>query len=257
MKFQITIEEYGELSEDVKKLYKEKDGKYELQVDGMVSKAELAQFRDNNIELKQAMEALEVKYKGVDMDEYAKMLDEATKAADKILLDDEGVEALVAKRIDQLTRDYDNKIETLEKDRDTYKVEVGSLGERLSKELIDSKITTAIMSKELGSFRNEHLIDALNRGREVWKLVEGEPAPYDSNGGIRYGKDGKSQMTFDEWAEELSQTTPNFWEASLGSDSAGSKKKSSTTSDREYLAGLNPIERIRESRRLEAEGAKN
>lgn len=256
MKFRISIEEFKALSEEAQKFYKEKDGVYELQVEGMVSKKELSEFRDNNIALKKQIEEITEKFKDIDPEEYTNMKKAAEEAADKKLLDEGDLEAVVEKRVDQMKKDFESRIATLTEDRDAHKASAAESLERLSKELIDSKITQAVMRKDLGAFKSEHLQDALARGRAVWRLVDGEPVPYGSDGGVRFGKDGKSQMTVDEWAEELTQTTPGFWESSQGGDAPGSKKnQGNTQQDRERMASLNPVERMREARKQQAGNA--
>lgn len=64
-----------DVPEDVRQYYVESDGAYELDVDGVVPKAKLDEFRDNNIRLKKELERME----GVDPERYQALLAEQKK----------------------------------------------------------------------------------------------------------------------------------------------------------------------------------
>src|SRR5215212_7534548 len=85
--------DYDALSEAVRALYTEKDGKYTLDVEGVVLaseaadlKAKLDDFRTNNRTLHNELETLRPltkKYEGVDPDEYRAQKDELAKLKGK------------------------------------------------------------------------------------------------------------------------------------------------------------------------------
>ena len=86
MALQATVTEIDSVPEALRSAYVEKDGTYHLDVDGMVDKAKLDDFRSNNVKLLKDIETLQGKYKDVDVDQYAAFIKAQTDGSDKKLL---------------------------------------------------------------------------------------------------------------------------------------------------------------------------
>ncbi len=53
--------------------------------------------------------------------------------------------------------------------------------------------------------------DFLGRARNVFKLVNGVPTALDAEGkSVRYGKDGVTPMTLEEWTDAQVQEAPHL-----------------------------------------------
>ena len=102
---------YGKLSEDVQNLYKADGDNYQLNVKGAVSKTKLDEFRDNNILKDKEFKALEKKFSGVDLDQYAEFKLTQQKLDDKKLIDAGDIDALVASKIAVVTSDFTSKLD--------------------------------------------------------------------------------------------------------------------------------------------------
>jgi hypothetical protein len=89
--------------------------------------------------------------------------------------------------------------------------------------------------------------DILSRARRVWKLVDGKPTPME-NDTTMFGKDGKSVLSFEEWAQDLAERASFLFEESGGGGSNGSggekNKAGGGKTDKEALAKMNPQARL-------------
>jgi hypothetical protein len=71
--------------------------------------------------------------------------------------------------------------------------------------------------------RKSALEDFLGRARQVFKLVNGVPTAFELDGKtVRYGKDGVSPMSLEEWTVAQAQEAPHLFEASVGGGAPGS-----------------------------------
>ncbi len=229
----------AEIPKGLEAHYKEQDGKWVLQVKGMVPQSEvsaindrLAEFRSNNITLSQKLKDLEGKkvLTQEEQEEYDELKKHAQDNEDKNLIDAGKIDELVATRTDRMKQDYDNqikgyreKVEKLETTSKTYQ-------DRLSGVLVEAEVGKALSA---GGFQPVQgaLSDIVSRARSTWQVNEkGDLLALDGNGNQVYGSDPQTPLTMEEWAAATTKQAPYLFMASSGSggkgNGAGGKKGS-------------------------------
>lgn len=203
--------------------YKEKDGQFYLDLDGdVVPKDDLTQFRNNNIELMKEKEKLEKDlslYNGIDVSEVKEALKLKQQKADQKLIDAGKVDELVEQKVERMKQDLEGRNTALQTTLDDTITERDKLGTQLSTVLIDSQIQAAV--NEIGKPKSGAMQDILSRGRSLFKLQDGKPVPIGVDGNPIYAKDGKTVMTFKEWATGLQESAGYLFESAQGGGSFG------------------------------------
>lgn len=212
MTLKAKVEDINSIDESMRDLYVESDGAFVLNVDGMVDKTKLNEFRDNNVTLMKKISDLESKYDGIDLEEYSTLKAKAQKQRDKKMIDAGKVDELVEERVTAMRAEYDTQINDL-----TTKNE--SANRQLETLLIDNELRSAAAKAGVTS---EAVDDVLLRGRAAFKLVDGQAMPHDTTGSVIYGKDGTTPMSVNDWVKNLSQSASHLFTSSQGSGSTGS-----------------------------------
>ena len=99
MSLKATVDTLADVPEALHSFYQEKDGKFNLTVEGLVPKARLDEFRDNNVTYKKQIDDLSARFKDVDPDKYKEMTDKEAKVRDKKLLEAGQVDTMIAERL--------------------------------------------------------------------------------------------------------------------------------------------------------------
>ena len=222
MKIKISAEQYNKLQPwQQAKCTADGDG-YQMELDGTDHKAKLDEFRQNNIQFKQQIEALQgdlSKFKDIDPTKYNETIKKLQEMEDKHLIDENKLEELLEVRTERMRQESAGQVDALTTDRDKYKTQADAANGRLSKLVIDSSITSAV--SEVGAVRQGALTDILARAHGVYQLdVDGNAVPM-RDGKIIFGKEGKSQMTPKEFCEGLLETAPYLFENSGGGGAGG------------------------------------
>jgi len=221
----LVVDSADQIPEGFASAYEEKNGKLCLKLDDdVVPKTQLGEFRDNNIQLMKVKEELEKKLKqfdGVDLTEYKQAMKLKQEAADKKLLEAGEVDKLVNTRVERMKQDFEGQTKALQAKVEELDTERNSLSAQLSTVLIDSQIQQAI--NEVGKPRQGAMEDIMNRGRSLFKLMDGKPTPIGPDGNPIFGKDGKAPMTFVEWANGLQETAGFLFETASGGGSPGNR----------------------------------
>ena len=101
----------------------------------------------------------------------------------------------------------------------TLTAERDALNSRLTSIQIDQGVLTAATKRGL---RPTALTDITARARSVFKLVNGAPRAFEADGQtVRYGRDGVTPMTLEEWVDLQVADAPHLFETSAGSGAAG------------------------------------
>lgn len=201
-------------------------GKFVLLVDGMVPKTKVDEFRATNTDLMKKnqsllndIETLKESY-GVDPDQVLEMKKTLESYKDKKVLDDEGIEALLEKRLAQLKADQqselkvrEKRIEELSKDREHW-------ANRYQKTVIERELRDAALA---AGVRPTALQDVVLRGSGMWQLNDdGRIIAKDSQGDLMYGADSVSLLSAKEWMEtSLRESAPHFFEPTGGGGAPG------------------------------------
>lgn len=180
-------------AEDIKPFYKEQDGKFILDVEGAVpetklreTETKLAEFRTNNVTLKQQIEAAT-----------------NTSLKDKKPADID-VEQILQTHVSELKTNYETQVTTL---ADQKK----QLEAHLERVVLSDSVKEAAIKYGV---QDSALPDVLNRAREAFTVKDGEAVLKDK----KLDKEGK-QYTVSSWIQSLSESAPHLFAQSRGSGS--------------------------------------
>lgn len=228
MPLQRELETLDDLPEAVAEHYiqDQASGKFVLSVEGMVPKAKLDEFRANNTNLMKEKEQLRHELENV-KDEYGLPPEEVKKLRetldsykDKKVLDDEGIEALLEKRLAQLKADNSQELKAREKKIDELSKDREHWASKYQRTVIERELRDAALSTGV---RPTALQDVVLRGSSMWHLNDdGRIIAKDGQGDMMYGADSVSLLTPKEWMESsLRESAPHFFEASGGGGATG------------------------------------
>jgi hypothetical protein len=212
MALKYKIEKREEIPAELQTLYIERDGAFFLDAEGVVEKAKLDEFRATNVTLLKERDDLKKRFDGIDPDEVRKLMEEKRK----LELEAQGhkpeeIEKLVEEQLKGVKADFDKQISTLSGERD-------ALNSRLTAIQVDQGVITAATKRGL---RATAIPDITARARTVFKLVDGVPRAFEADGTtVRYGRDGVSPMTVEEWVDAQVSDAPHLFESNAGGGAA-------------------------------------
>ncbi len=191
--------------------YAEREGVWQLDADGVADKAKLDEFRNNNVTLLKQLDDFKNRFEGIDPDEVRKLAEEKRKLEETQQLKAGELEKVVENRIKGLKADWEKQVVTLTSERE-------ALNSRLTAIQIDQGVITAATKRGL---RPTAITDITSRARTVFKLLNGAPKAFEADGQtVRYGKDGVTPMTLDEWVDSQVSEAPHLFESNAGSGAA-------------------------------------
>lgn len=193
-------------------LYVERDGAFVLDAEGATDKAKADEMRNHNVELRKQLEDLNARFAGVDPEEFRKLADEKRKLEEQHQIKAGEVDKVVENRIKSLKADLEKQLSTVTGERD-------ALTSRLTAIQIDQGVLTAATKRGL---RPTAIPDITARARLVFKLVNGAPRAFEADGStVRYGRDGVTPMTLEEWVDAQVADAPHLFESNAGGGAAG------------------------------------
>jgi len=192
-------------------LYAERDGAWVLDVDGAVEKSKLDEFRNTNVSLIKERDDLKKRYEGIDPDAVKALADEKRQLEEAQQLKAGEVEKVVENRIKGVKADLEMQITNLSTERD-------ALTSRLTSIQIDQGVLTVATKRGL---RPTAIPDITARARSIFRLVNGVPTAFEPDGKtLRYGKDGLTPMTLEEWVDAQVSEAPHLFESNAGGGAA-------------------------------------
>ena len=203
----------GEVPAELKSLYVEREGAFFLDAEGVVEKAKADEMRTNNIDLRKQVEEFTKRFEGIDPEQVRQLAEEKRK----LELQAQGHkpeenDKLVTERLKTLKADWDKQFAAVTGERDT-------LTTRLTAIQIDQGVITAATKRGL---RPTAIPDITSRARTVFKLVNGVPQAFEADGkSVRYGRDGITPMTLEEWVDAQVADAPHLFESNAGGGAAG------------------------------------
>ena len=193
-------------------LYVEREGAFYLDAEGATDKVKADEMRNHNIELRKQLEHLNARFEGIDPEEVRKLAAEKQRLEEERQLKAGEVDKVVENRVKGLKADWDKHVATLTNERDT-------LTSRLTAIQIDQGVITAATKRGL---RPTAIPDITSRARLVFKLVNGAPRAFENDGTtVRYGRDGVTPMTLEEWVDAQVADAPHLFESNAGGGAAG------------------------------------
>jgi len=208
----------GEIPAEHAALYVERDGAFYLDAEGVVDKAKADELRTHNIELRKQIEERDARFNGIDPEEVRslrtatqKAEEEKRKLEEEQRLKEGKFQEVMESRLKTLKADWDKQLAAVTGERD-------SLNTRLTTIQIDQGVITAATKRGL---RPTAIPDITARARTVFKLVNGVPQAFEADGKtVRYGKDGITPMTLEEWVDAQVADAPHLFESNAGGGAA-------------------------------------
>lgn len=210
MSLKAKLKSLDEVPEAVRSLYVEKDGEFALQVEGMVGKEKLDEFRTTNIELKKQIEALTEKFDGVDPELFKELNSKAQKERDKKLIDSGKVDEIVNERVTAAKSGFEKELKKAGDENRKLNIQLEGL-------LIDNAVRDAASKSGVRAGAVE---DVLLRARQVFKVQDGKAVAFDGDKQL-YGATGDPLSVSEYISGKLAESAPHLFEQSQGS---GSKK---------------------------------
>jgi hypothetical protein len=201
-----------EIPAEVQPLYVERDGAFVLDAEGVVDKAKADELREHNIELRKQIEERDARFNGIDPEEVRKLAADKERLEEEQRLKDGKFQEVMDARLKTARAEWEKQLNAVTNERDT-------LNTRLTAIQIDQGVITAATKRGL---RPTAIPDITARARSVFKLVNGVPQAFETDGkSVRYGRDGITPMTLDEWVDAQVSDAPHLFESNAGGGAAG------------------------------------
>ena len=194
-------------------LYTERDGAWQLDVDGAVEKTKLDEFRTTNVSLLKERDDLKKRFEGIDPEEVRTLAEEKRRLEEAQAIKAGEADKVIEARVKTLKSDFDKQLTAANSERDALNV-------RLVAIQIDQGVVATATKRGL---RPTALPDITARARGVFRLVNGVPTAFEADGQtVRTGRDGASPMTLEEWVDAQTSEAPHLFESNAGGGAAGS-----------------------------------
>ena len=191
--------------------YVEREGVFCLDAEGATDKVKADEMRSHNVELRKKLEELEARFTGIDPEQVRQLSAEKERLEEEQRLKEGKFQEVLETRLKNAKGEWDKERKALTEDRDT-------LTSRLTAIQIDQGVTTAATKRGL---RPTAIPDITSRARLVFRLVNGAPRAFEADGTtVRYGKDGVSPMTLEEWVDAEVSDAPHLFESHAGGGAA-------------------------------------
>jgi len=208
-----------EIPAELVSLYAEREGAWQLDVDGVADKVKLDEFRRNNVALlkqvddsRKQVEDLRKKYDGIDPDAVKAALEEKRKLEEEAALKAGEFDKVIEARVRAERERAAAEKATLERERE-------ALNARLMTIQVDHAVISSAAKRGLRPTAGP---DVTARARGAFVLREGVPIVLDTDGKTaKPGKDGVAPMTLDEWVEQLAAAAPHLFEGNAGGGASG------------------------------------
>ena len=201
-----------EIPADQQALYVERDGAWMLDVDGVVDRSKLEEFRTNNITLSNQLAEQKKRFEGIDPEQVRKLAEEKQRLEEAQQLKGGEVDKVVENRLKTAKTEWDKQFAAVTSERD-------SLNARLTAIQIDQGVIGSATKRGL---RPTAIPDITARARTIFRLVDGAPRAYEADSRtVRVGKDGITPMTLDESVDQQVADAPHLFESNAGGGAAG------------------------------------
>jgi hypothetical protein len=209
MGLKFTIAKLDEVPEAVRTMYKQEGNVFVLDVDGVVAKDKVDEFRNNNIQLQQQLDKL----KHIDPEKYKELVTLDTQVREGELIKAGKLDEVVNLRVGEMKRTYETEKVSLTGQLSTANAQLAML-------LIDNAVKNAAIKNGVVDTAVDDLV---LRARSTYALEKGVPVAKDEKGNVIYGKDGATPMPIEDWMVGLKKTAPHLFRGSTGSGANGGK----------------------------------
>lgn len=234
----------GEIPEAFREHYAEVDGQWMLQTEPSINdipklQSALTQERSLRRETEKTLSDLKMRFEGVDVDEYHKLQDRVKGLDDADIYDKQGIEALVVRRTESMKADHERVMQRKDQEIAHLKTTAADLDKRWRSDRIKTALLDA--AARAGVAKGA-MPDAVQRGMHVFVDLDEHGNVVSKNGeDVRYGKDGISPLSPDEWMGTLKTEAPHLWPASSGGGAPATHSANGQAFDWDSIT--NPAER--------------
>ncbi len=210
-----------EVAEPLRTEYEARDGKFHLKIEGdipavVAANTKLAEFRDNNRTLNSKVTELEgniAKFKDIDPAKYAEMTTKLADFENKGIKPGTDLTKMISDAIASATGPLEKKLADREASEKAAQ-------EALARSTVENQLREAGMKVGV---EEKAITDFIRRGTEVFKPVDGKPAPRKADGSPIFSKKNVTEeLSMEEWATELQGEAPFLFKPSRGGGAGGS-----------------------------------
>lgn len=241
MPLQLVVDSIDSVPEALRDQYKEANGKFRLDLDGYEDpaglKTALQKERDNAKAFEKQYKDLSRQFEGFDMEAVKGLLTKAAQDEETKLIAEGKLDEVISKRSERFRADMDKQLKAKDDEINRHLEANKKLSSRA---LSDAVVRAATKAGALP----EALEDIARRARESgWRTnVDGDVVALNGEDPI-LGKDGKSPLTMEEWAESLRDSASYFFPRAQGTNAPGSGGGATgKTIKREKYDALSPQE---------------
>ena len=246
-----TIERPDDVPEIVRDHYAQKDGAWTLTLlsseEVAVTVAALDKERKTRRDIEAQLLDIKTQFEGIDPAEVVTLREKVKSLDDKKYFDDHGLEELRSRWTHEMKTDYGRQLAA--KDREL-------LAEREQRQAIDAKwrrdkIDNALLGAAARAGVAKYAMDdAVDRGRKIFLALDDKENPIAKDGDeIKYGKDGVTPFTPDEYFLGLKADAPHLWPPSSGGGATPTRNGAGGV---DYSTYSSPTERLTAYRQAQA-----
>lgn len=186
--------------------------------------AEVAGLKKKNSELigdqKKLKETL-AQFDGLDLNQIKNLQKRMEEDLDLKLIAEGKVDEVVNRRVELLKKDHNRQIDALKANLDEKDQVLKKKAETIRKLAVDGNVREVYSTLD---FEPAALDDVIRVARDVFVMDDdGKVVPKDAEGNTLYSKDGKSQLTMQEWLVLMAEKKPYLRRASKGAGAQGNK----------------------------------
>lgn len=251
----ITFDSLDQVPDEFKAIAKAVEGSDGKVTINVVPKTTVDEFRDKNIALSKERDGLVEKVTalgsivGDDPEVFTKSLEEMRATTQRVkdgeLKETRQIEEALAKRTDEMRKDYERQIQVVGKDLAAWRTKHDAVDVNYKRALVASTIKDACVASESG-VEPKAIDDIISYGHNTWRVDDhGRVTPFDGDAPM-IGSDGVNSLSPKEWLAKLKEVKPFFFKPTQGGGSGG---ESSTTRkimgvDRSKIANMTPMQKL-------------
>lgn len=218
MALKATLQNLDGLSEEIKALYKQQDDKtWKLDVEGMVDKAKIDEFRNTNLTLVEQQKELQKQleqYKGIDPAKWKELKDKMSSLEEKKLLDEGKLDEVFKMRTEALRHEFAAQLDQKDKKIKELEADKGKAYTERDQFIIDAELRRAVDKPDFGF--QSGVADLLKpQVLSEFQYKEGKVARVKPDGSFHYGRNGDPE-SLSEFLETIVKERPYLTKSSNG-----------------------------------------
>jgi len=247
----LQVDKLESVPEVQRTLYKEREGKFHLEVDGIEDtsalKGSLKKERERAEAAEKARKELEAKFDGIDPEKTRQLLSQFEDADEAKLITKgkEGIEAIIAKRMEKALKAAEKQVADAKKEAEKQ----AGVAKRFMDRVLDNHVRAAAAKAQVHATAVD---DAMLRAKSIFSVNEEGEAVQLKEGEVVMGKDGKTPYGIMEWIEGMKESAPHWFPASASGGGSGGGKQGAggSTMTRKIFESLSPEEKVSKAKEM-------